>query len=385
MTKPKIRLLCVGRALYGGGAERVQLTMLKHLDRRKFDIKLFYLRRHADLQELVPQDVMHSNGVNGNESLKLHFLSVNWRLIKLAKQSDLILAMQDGPPIYLSVLAGYLTNRPVIGWIHAPWSELLLTSPRWHRRASSTLYNKTDSLIAVSRGAADDLASVFPHLASKIVVCSNPIALAAIRLDAEARLPDWATGIFRKRTILAAGRLAAEKGFDVLIAAFRQLVDDDFDCNLLILGEGEERAPLEAMTQRLQLGERVFMPGFQKNPYPYFKRAEVFVLSSRFESMGMVTVEAMALGVPVVVTDCSHGVLREVVQNGRCGVLVRVDDARDLAEGLQQLMESGERRETLRIAGRERAKDFDLAQTLKPFEDVITSCAARHSTWQANP
>src|SRR5215212_6340060 len=104
----KTRLLCVGRDFKGGGAERIQLTLLEHFDRDKFDIKVFYLSGRGVLHKLLPPDITPVYGVPGTESLKLRAGAILVRLIKLAYQSDLIFAMQEGTPIYLAALAGRL-------------------------------------------------------------------------------------------------------------------------------------------------------------------------------------------------------------------------------------------------------------------------------------
>ena len=111
----KVRLLCVARDLRGGGAERIQLTLLAHFDRNKFDIELFYMSGVGVLHDLIPPDIHPVFGVPGSQSLKLRVGPLLWRLITLARRSDVIFAMQEGAPMYLAAIAGWLARRPVIG------------------------------------------------------------------------------------------------------------------------------------------------------------------------------------------------------------------------------------------------------------------------------
>lgn len=133
--------------------------------------------------------------------------------------------------------------------------------------------------------------------------------------------------------VVAAGMLAHWKGFEELIDAFALLRDRGRDVRLLILGEGPDRAKLEAQVARLGLGDRVRLPGHTLNPLRYFARADVFALSSRVEGMPNVLVEAMMCGCTVVATDCPTGP-RELLQEGRYGYLVRPRDPAAIADGI---------------------------------------------------
>jgi glycosyltransferase involved in cell wall biosynthesis len=371
---PKTRLLCVGRDFTVGGAERVQLTLLKHFDRDKFDIRIFYLSGQGTFRRLVPPDVIATYGVQWSESLKLRALPILVRLIKLARQSNVIFAMQEGTPIYLAVLAGRLTGRPVVGWAHAPWSEQSKRVGSWHRWALS-LYSLTNKLIVTSEGGSRELVSYYPRLRGKVDAVRNPLPLQHIRTQARAVLPRWAEQVFTKRTVLSIGRLEPEKGFDILLPAFAELVHvRGLDLHLLILGDGEERARLEELARELEVSNRVFMPGFQQNPYPFFAPADVLVLSSRYEGQPVALLEAMALGLPVISTDCPHGP-REITKEGRYGLLVPPDNVAALAEATYTLLNSAKQRAALSAAAATRVEEYDVSQ-VRSFEDLLLECVS---------
>jgi glycosyltransferase involved in cell wall biosynthesis len=370
----KTRLLCVGRDFTVGGAERVQLTLLEHLDRDKFDTRIFYLSGQGTFRKLVPPDVIATYGVQGSESLKLRALPILVRLIKLARQSDVIFAMQEGTPIYLAVLAGRLTGRPVVGWAHAPWSEQSKRVGSWHRWALY-LYSLTNKLIVTSEGGSRELVRYYPRLRGKVDAVRNPLPLRHIRTQARAVLPKWAEQVFAKRTVLSIGRLEPEKGFDILLPAFAELVHGrGLDLHLLILGDGEERARLEELARELEISNRVFMPGFQDNPYPFFAPADVFVLSSRWEGLGLVLLEAMALGLPVISTDCPHGP-GEIIREARYGLLVPPDNVAALTEATYALLDSAEQRVALSAAGATLVEEYGVSQ-VRSFEDLLLECAS---------
>lgn len=141
-----------------------------------------------------------------------------------------------------------------------------------------------------------------------------------------------------KPVVVAAGSLAPWKGFADLIEAFGMLRDRGRDIRLFIMGEGPERDRLEALIDRLDLRDRVRLPGHIPNPLKYFARADVFALSSRVEGMPNVLVEALMGGCTVVAKDCPTGP-RELLQEGRYGYLVKPQDAKALADGIGQALD----------------------------------------------
>ncbi len=197
--------------------------------------------------------------------------------------------------------------------------------PFFMRRA----YPKADAIVAVSDGVAEDIAGFLRLERTAITRIYNPIVSAHLVARAAEPLDHPWFAPAAPPVVLGVGRLTAAKDFGTLIRAFAELRKRRA-ARLLILGEGEERAPLTALARELQVHEDVALPGFDDNPFRYMKRAGAFVLSSRWEGLGNALVEAMACGVPVVSTDCPNGP-REILEGGRHGRLVPVGDAAALA------------------------------------------------------
>jgi len=155
--------------------------------------------------------------------------------------------------------------------------------------------------------------------------------LALARTDPHAWLTDHGPPI-----ILSVGRLSPDKDQESLLRAFAK-VRRDLDCRLLILGEGDDRPKLERLVQELGLTDDVSLPGFSANPYPYYRRAAAFALSSVHEGLPTALLEALALGVPIVSTDCQSGP-REILDGGRHGLLVEPGNVAALAEALRSAL-----------------------------------------------
>lgn len=164
--------------------------------------------------------------------------------------------------------------------------------------------------------------------------------------------------------IIAVGRLIKQKDFQTLIRAFK-IVRREQTARLVILGEGGERAELERLIREIGVGEDVWMPGFVENPYAYMSRADIFVLSSITEGLPTVLIEAVALGIPVVSTDCPHGP-REILALGGSGHLVAVSDVVSLAKCLKNSLESNENNQNFTSSS-----SFTFENSLQNYKDLI--------------
>jgi glycosyltransferase involved in cell wall biosynthesis len=214
---------------------------------------------------------------------------------------------------------------------------------RWLKtRALRRLYAQADGVVCVSHGVADDLARLCRLPRSFIQVLRNPVVIPELTALAEEPIAHpWFTPA-QPPVILGAGGLRRQKNFALLIRAFAQ-VRSQRPCRLVILGEGRQRARLTALARELAVDDAVSMPGFVANPYAYMARSALFVLSSDWEGSPNVLTEALAVGTPVVSTDCPSGP-REILQEGRFGALVPVGNEYALSAAmLKTLAAPGER------------------------------------------
>jgi glycosyltransferase involved in cell wall biosynthesis len=222
---------------------------------------------------------------------------------------------------------------------------------RWLQRTSMTrLYRFSQRVLVPSQGVADDLSGYTGLPREKIRVVPSP-GIADDLLNRAQPLPDhpW----FRERempVILAAGELGARKDFTTLLRAFARLRNRR-PCRLVIIGRGRQREQLLELADTLGVREDVNLPGFVGQPYPYLAHADLFALTSRWEGLGLVLVEALALGTPVVSTDCPSGPA-EILQQGRFGRLVPVGDSEALASAMEAALDESVAREFLQQAAR---------------------------------
>jgi len=170
-------------------------------------------------------------------------------------------------------------------------------------------------------------------------------------------------------TVLAVGRLTKAKGFDVLIKAWAEVARKAPDWRLAIVGEGEERGSLEALRAQFGLEESVVLRGAHANVGPDYFGSAIFCLSSRYEGFGLVLIEAMSYGLPIVSTNCAQGP-RELL-GPEDAVVVRVEDEACLAEALWMLIQSPSEADRLATRGRENARRFDLSHITETWIKVL--------------
>jgi len=199
-------------------------------------------------------------------------------------------------------------------------------------------YRRADLVIANAPRVAEDIYAATHIPWKKIRVLDNPTVTSEIfKLAALPTGHPWLDNIGLP-VILGVGRLVRQKDFKTLISAFDK-VRKMRNCRLVILGEGKEREKLKRQITELGLEESVDLPGFAQNPFAFMARAAVFVLSSAWEGSPNVLIEALALGIPSVSTDCPGG-SREILADGHFGPLVPTGSVEKLADGILQCLEN---------------------------------------------
>jgi glycosyltransferase involved in cell wall biosynthesis len=285
------------------------------------------------------------------------------------ERPDVLLSAMDITNV-VAVLAARLAGRPerVVVSIRDLWSIRLAKAATWQERSLRWIgpwaHRRAAAVIAVSDYVADDLAAAAEVPRGRIFRIYNPV-LPDIHRRAAEPLDDplFVTGA--PPVILGIGRLEEQKDFPSLIRAFA-ILRRSTDARLVILGDGSLRSELVALAASLGVGDSVSLPGFARNPYPYLRKAAVFALSSAWEAFGVVVVEALALGAPVVSTDCPGGPA-EILDHGRFGRLVPVGRPELMATAIRQTLADPPDRADLQA----RAASFDLESTASAYLEVL--------------
>jgi glycosyltransferase involved in cell wall biosynthesis len=235
------------------------------------------------------------------------------------------------------------------------------------------LFPWADAFVPVSQGLAQELQAILRLPDKKVRVIYNPVVSPQLLAQAGEPLdhPWLGDSLVRDfKTLVSVGRLVEQKGFDVLLKAFAR-VSDGRDCRLIIVGDGPLRPELQALAEELGMGLLVDFVGLQDNPYKFVSRADLFVLSSRWEGLGNVLIEALACGCPVVATDCKFGP-SEILGGGAYGRLVPIDDPGALAICISEALTSN------KTNLQARALDFTVEQSVEQYIIFFKEIIEKH-------
>jgi len=336
MTVRADRILLVLPSLERGGGERVLLQLAGSFLAAGREVHVAVLVGGGPLRPVVPDTVTLHELIDAGDAPK--GLALAWKA--LPKLASLIRTVK--PHAVLSTMTG--TNLLVVlacmrarirtRLVLREASSLVNTKSALKRQAMRWLYRRADALVAVSAGVAQDLRGL--GLAEdRIHVIRNPVDVERLRQLASV----GSAPLIQNKTpyVVSLGRLTEAKDFPTLLRAYATsaLCDSHY---LIIVGEGEQRANLENLMRDLGLADRVLLTGAMDNPHGVLAGAAMHVLSSRWEGYPNVLLEALALGVPVVSTDCPHGP-REILDGGRYGRLVPVGDVVALASAMDAELE----------------------------------------------
>lgn len=325
-------------SLAGGGAERVMILLAGELAKRGFSVDLVLTSARGPYLSRIPAGVR----VVDLRAKRIIF-SLPALVRYLRKQRPLRLLSFLSPTNCLAVWGVSLArvDTRLILAEHNTASQALSSTPYRRLRLLPNImrwtYPHADGLIANSFGVAEDLARVLKLGREQIHLVYNPVVTPELKAEAAQAVdhPWFYPG--EPPVILGAGRLVEQKDFPTLLRAFA-LVRRRRRARLIIVGTGQGHRTLLNLGTELGVQNDFDLPGFVSDPYAYMARSGVFVLSSQWEGLGMVLIEAMACGTPVVSTDCPHGPY-EILDGGSWGRLVPVGSPQSLAEAILATLE----------------------------------------------
>ncbi|KEZ78484.1 glycosyltransferase [Salinisphaera hydrothermalis] len=384
-------------SLTGGGVQRIALVLAGAFAREGHPVDLLVTRSGGDYADALPPGVtlhvLKPGGLIAARRLAHQCSGLRWntllRPVMAPLRASRILRHIEPLAEYLrghrpaALVAGMSYPNLVALWArtlsgvdtrvivveHNTLSKTLeRAGAKWRWRHLPAVlraaYPCADHVLAVSHGVAHDVAATTGLSPACIETVYNPVVTPELYAQAAADVSDPWIDDDGPPLIVGVGRFAKAKRFDLLIEAFAR-VRRNRPARLLLLGDGRDRGELEAQIARLGLTQDVRMPGFARNPYAYLARAAVFVLSSDYEGLPTVLIEALACGATVVSTDCPSGP-REILDDGRYGRLVPCGDVEALAEGILDAIA------TPADAGRQRqrADVFSLESSMQRYRQL---------------
>ena len=388
-TGKPLRIALAIPGLSGGGAERSVLRLAKGLIERGYLVDILVFEETDTLENEIPADarriVLKPERVNDFQDRVQLARRFGFGILRFLRKSLVHDARsmaayieKERPDCILpslpraksaALLAPCFTelNPVIIPIMH----NVIMNRRRRFRNLYAILFPIADRIVGVSDGVIESITLKLGVLREEISRIYNPVVASDIAGLARA-VPDhpWVSGWAPPPpVILAAGRLARVKDFPTLLRAFAH-VSKNRDVRLIIMGEGSWRQRLEKMIRKLGFEDKVSLPGWVSNPYAFMSRASLFVLSSRYEGLGNVLIEALACGCPCVSTDCPSGPA-EILDNGRFGPLAPVGDDSALAAAMERVLDSPPDKDFLMA----RAQEFSFDASADRYERLILDLA----------
>lgn len=328
--KERIKLLVVLRKLGVGGAEKVLVNVANNLDQESFAVTVGFVE-DGEYRSLVREHVSLRRLRSKSVAL------LPFELKKIVEQEGFDVILHSWPKLtvlmYLTGFFNQVRSKVVFRVPISVRSQIgrsFLLNNFLFKSIFSKALQACDTIIALCSDLKRELIRDFHVDEKKVVVIYNPVDFEFILRNADEFTP------FEIRdghvNIVSAGRLEHQKGFDILLQAFKLVLQEVPNARLTILGNGKLEPVLKNLSEGLGIGASVRFMNWTLNPYPYFKNADVFVLSSRYEGFPNVLLEAMACGCKVVSTNCPTGPRELIGENEEFGWLAEVENPRSLAD-----------------------------------------------------
>lgn len=363
-----IKILFLIDTLSGGGAEKVLQTLVNNMDQQKFAITVHTINQTDPTGCLVPG--IRYKAVNRCKTSWGRKLFSCWlRLcaelkwlypLYLKDDYDIEVAYLECGPT--KILAGSTNKKALkLAWVHCDLEKKEGIAAQAEKL--KVYYRAYDKAVCVSENVQDSFVRLFGNTPEAVVLYNVIDEFEILEKAGAFEVPQT-----EETALVAVGRLSNQKGFDRLLEACSLLKRDGYAFRLRILGEGPERPDLEAQIRRDQLEDCVELLGFQSNPYPYLKAADLVVCSSRYEGLSTVITEALILGKPVITTPCSG--MQELLGNSEYG-LITEDSVEGIYTGIKKMLDEPELAGRYALAAAHRGQDFSRTERVAAAEDFF--------------
>lgn len=326
----KTKIVFFMPGLHGGGAEKVAVNIIREINQDKYDLHLVLTEKKGKYLDLIPDYVIVHN-LNAQKTILSIF---KLRKVILDIKPDIIFSTLFRTHIAVDLALLGLKFKPQTIFRSPNSPKLLIENNQLNIVMKCLLeraYKNANSIIAQTPEMKEEIVKYHFVDKKKITVFLNPIDRKLIDSKIENIESPFNTNYIN---VVAAGRLTQQKGFDVLIKSFADVISENNKYRLHIIGEERDaKEELLHLIDKLNLKEYVSLLGFKSNPYQYFYYCDLYVLSSRWEGLPNTVLENLYLKKPIVSTRCIP-FMNELIENGKNGILVEVENKKSLAEAI---------------------------------------------------
>jgi len=353
-------------SMANGGAERVMLNIAQGLARQSdIDVDLLLVSATGPYMDQIGDGI---RVVDLNASRIITSLPSVIRYLRKEKPTSVLSALDTTNLVMIwAKLLGRSQSRVVVS-VHCNFTSALEGAKNYRAKFLPMLvgyfYKKADAIVAVSKGVATDLEQSTGIRRDTVDVLVNPVITNDLKIKqkAQPRHP-WFADI-GSDIILGIGRLTHQKNFHLLLYSFADVLKER-EAKLLILGSGDQEAELKELCKKLLITEHVDFAGFVENPYAYLSHARLFVLSSRYEGLPTVLIEALHCGIEVISTNCPSGP-EEILEGGELGTLVPVENQTELSRAMVNSLAK-----TKKVVPAEKLSQYHHEVVVQNYRDLL--------------
>lgn len=365
----------------GGGAEKILTTLVNHLDPEKYEITIQELYNFHVKKEPIKNEIRFLKALidnNAETRFSKHFTQYCiekypelLRAIKRWDEYDVVITWNY---LYPSFLLPAFQDKRTVSWFHTDVYDLKPQHvSKWDIYNFNLQYAAwmcADNIITISEKSLESVELLFPEFLSKTAIIYNPIDFLLVQKHAQETInTDFL--VKSRPTIVCVGLIDERKNFSLVLYAAAELKKDNLCCNVIIVGDGKLKQNLMTLSEELGIKGTVFFVGYQGNPIPYIKAADILCVSSLAEGFPTVVCEAMCLGKPFVTTPVA-GASKELADNGKCG-LVADWNYDDYAKKIKLLLTDKQRYHQMSQNCVKKIKEFSVGRMIEHFDCLIAS------------
>ena len=365
---PKKNILFLTNNLAGGGAEKVLVNLVNHLDKDKYDITLRTLVDKGDNKQFLSNSVKYESvfkksfrGLNF-----LHVLPKRFIYNKIAGGDfDIIVVYLHG--VLTKIVSNAPATQKTIAYLHGNMQRSLFIKSFKSIEQIQSCFKTYDAIVAVSKGVKDSF-KVVSGIEERVYIIYNTFDVEMIKAKATEELNDEykQDGLI---TICAVGSLNKVKGFDRLIKVLAKIKNEGHEFILTIIGNGPNKTILQQLITDNNLENNIFLMGFKSNPYKYISKSDLFVSSSHTEGFSSVVVESIILNIPVITTN-SAGMSEILGENNEYGMIVE-NNEEGLYKGLNSLIQNRDLLNQYKQKAKLRSSFFSTQKAVKEVENLL--------------
>lgn len=375
------KILIINNEMSIGGTEKVLLTLLKYMDRSKYNITLLLPALGDEWGDKIPPDIKVEYLFRKNpRDFNIFFRKIYELAFSILPgyiiQKFLVKNKYDTYISFKQSMVNYLRGAQgkKICWVHGTYTPDLFKSKNlfkriWKKylyRNEKKGFENCDRIICVSDAARVSFINTFDIDKEKVLTRYNPNDVDEIRKksseNVNLKLND---GII----MCAVGRMDPIKAFDRLINISKMLFNDNLKHNIIMVGDGPEYGKLKELINKNSVSDNIHMIGYEENPYKYINLSDLLVCSSISEAFSTVATEAIILKKPVITTECSG--MTELLNQGECGLITK-NNEKELYDGIKKVIMDKHLLNRLKSSAEKRSEDFNTLLLIKKIEEVIS-------------